>query len=252
MNLLIDCGNSRVKWALARGRQIGERGQIAHVGQEAQAVATVAVHATGEVRQVYIASVASPVFGQQLLAALRLDRQIKVNLIGTKSDSHGLRIAYREPQALGVDRWLSMIAARSLRSAPVCVVGAGTAVTFDAIDVSGKHLGGLILAGPKLAADALAQNTDRIDQTRAADVMPSGLAILGRTTQDAVAHGSFLAIAAAIDRAVATVAAELKKDPAVLLTGGLAHTLLPWLETRVTIHEDLVLEGLILVAEQDE
>ena len=78
--------------------------------------------------------------------------------------------------------------------------------------------------------------------------MPQGLDLLGRDTAEAVGHGAMLALAAALDRAVRTVADALSTDPMVYLTGGDATVLRDWLETQVEQRADLVLEGLALFA----
>jgi pantothenate kinase type III len=78
--------------------------------------------------------------------------------------------------------------------------------------------------------------------------VPRGLKLLGQSTAAAVGNGAWLALAAALDRATATVAQALGAAPVVYLTGGDAAALAPWLETRVEPRADLVLEGLKLFA----
>jgi type III pantothenate kinase len=121
-------------------------------------------------------------------------------------------------------------------------------VTLDAVDGDGQHLGGLIMVSPHFAATALNRETSGIGRTVAPGEAPLGLTLLGRTTDEAVAHGAMLGLAAAVDRAVAVVTAELGAEPLVLVTGGDGQSLLPWLETRVQYRAHLVLEGLALIA----
>jgi pantothenate kinase type III len=78
--------------------------------------------------------------------------------------------------------------------------------------------------------------------------VPHGLELLGRTTDQAVGHAAWLALAAALDRAVVTVERALGTRPVVYLTGGDAEALRPWLETRTELRADLVLDGLSLFA----
>jgi type III pantothenate kinase len=120
-------------------------------------------------------------------------------------------------------------------------------VTFDALDAGGQHLGGLILAGPRLAAAALAQATHDIGATPLAGRPPPGIELLGKSTAEAVGNGAMLAVAAALDRACRTVAVMLGAPPRVLLAGGDAPALAPWLETEAELRADLVLEGLALI-----
>jgi pantothenate kinase type III len=99
-----------------------------------------------------------------------------------------------------------------------------------------------------LFAAALDRNTSDIGPTTPTARVPRGLELLGRTTASAVGNGAWLALGAALDRAVATVASALGARPVVYLTGGDAAALGDWLETTVELRADLVLEGLALFA----
>jgi pantothenate kinase type III len=99
-----------------------------------------------------------------------------------------------------------------------------------------------------LLAAALDRNTSNIGRTAAPPAVVRGLALLGRNTDAAVGHGAWLALSAALDRAIATVAEAIGMRPAVYLTGGDAEALQGWLETKVELRADLVLEGLGLFA----
>jgi len=123
-------------------------------------------------------------------------------------------------------------------------------VTFDAVDAAGAHLGGLIFPSTRLSAAALDRNTSNIGSTAAAPVVARGLELLGRNTDAAVGNAAWLALSSALDRAVATVERALGARPVVYLTGGDAEALRGWLETRVELRADLVLEGLKLFAEE--
>src|SRR5690606_23289335 len=113
---------------------------------------------------------------------------VRPEIVETRAEMLGVRCAYRDPSRLGVDRWVTVIAAHRAAAArkdgprPACVINAGTALTFDAVDVRGRHLGGLILPGPRLAAEALASGTERIGLTEPAAGRPAGLGVLGRST----------------------------------------------------------------------
>ena len=168
--------------------------------------------------------------------------------VATAAEQFGVRCAYADPARLGVDRWVAVLAAHHASAGAACVLDAGTAVTFDAVDSGGRHLGGLIFAGMHLVAAALQQHTSGIGPTPVLRPAPVGLDLLGRSTDTAVANGALLALAAALDRAVATVERALGERPAVYLTGGDAPAIAAWLETEAELRADLVLEGLALFA----
>jgi type III pantothenate kinase len=246
MQVLVDIGNTRLKWALYDGKQLVAPGSAVHRGAVDVALRTFAAALPRELTRVIVANVA----GEAMAQALRVTvaGRAVVELVATSAERFGVRCAYAEPQRLGVDRWVAVLAAHRLAAGAACVIDAGTAVTFDAVDAAGAHLGGLILPGARLLATALDRNTSNIGATPAAPVAPKGLALLGRDTAAAVGHGAMLALAAALDRAVRTVEAALRSAPHVYLTGGDAAQLRGWLETKAEPRADLVLEGLALFA----
>jgi type III pantothenate kinase len=249
MQVVIDVGNTRIKWALLddHGR-LTDNGGALHRGALDDALATLAAALPPATRRVIVANVAGDRVAERLAHAVRASVGIDAEFVATAKRQFGVECAYADPSRLGVDRWVAVLAAHVRAQRAACVIDAGTAVTFDVVDGGGRHLGGLILAGPRLSAAALERNTSDIGATAAVGAAPQGLAVLGTTTDAAVANGAMLAVAAALDRAVGTVRAKLGGGAAVYLTGGDAETLQGWLETQVELRADLVLEGLALFA----
>lgn len=249
---LVDIGNTRLKWALLGEAGLDAIAGAGHRDDPAAAVAAFAAALPANVERVLAANVAGAALGAALAAAVRARAGIDVEVIEPEAERYGVRCAYADPSRLGADRWLAMIAAHASVRSLVCVIQAGTAVTLDAVDGDGRHVGGLILPGPHLMAEALARNTSRIGERVAALDRPSGAHVLGASTEEAVARGAMLALAAGIDRAVRDTSAADGHEATVLLTGGDAERLLPWLETKAHFRADLVLAGLAFVARHGE
>lgn len=253
--VVVDIGNTRIKWGRADGSRVREREHAVHAGAEEAALDALRLAlASAPLERVVVANVGAAGLADRLDTLATEEFGVRPEHVVTAAETLGVRCAYRDPSRLGIDRWVAVIAAHHAAAArpdkprPSCVINAGTAMTFDAVDARGRHLGGLILPGPRLAADALARRTRGIGETRPAAARPRGLKLLGRSTEDAVGHGSMLAPAAAFDRAAALVASELGVRPVVYLAGGDAAALAPWLETEVQVEADLVLKGLALIA----
>jgi type III pantothenate kinase len=253
--IVIDVGNTRIKWARADRGRLHERGDALHAGNaEAALDAFFETLGVAPIERIVVANVGGQALADRLDVAAAERFGVEPEHVETAAEALGVRCAYRDPARLGVDRWVSVIAAYKAAAArqagprPACVINAGTALTFDAVDARGQHLGGLILPGPRIAADALARSTRRIGETPTAAAKPAGLGLLGRSTEEAVGHAVLLAPAAAFDRAAAIVARELGMRPVVYLAGGHAGLLRPWLETEVEVEADLVLKGLALIA----
>jgi type III pantothenate kinase len=247
MTVLVDVGNSRFKWATLASGSLVDIGSAVHRGSLDTAIAAFAAVLPPAPR-IVAANVAGEQVAKRLAALVAARPGASMTFVATCAERFGVRCAYADPARLGVDRWVALIAAHRRARAAACVIDAGTAATFDAVDGAGTHLGGLIFPGPRLLAAALARNTSDIGSTALVPAAARGLELLGRNTEAAVGHGAWLAVAAALDRAVATVARALGATPAVYLTGGDAHALRDWLETRVELRADLVLEGLALFA----
>jgi type III pantothenate kinase len=253
--VVVDVGNTRIKWARADLGRLRERGHALHAGHaEAALDAFFAALGRAPIERIVVANVGGQALADRLDAGAAGRFGVRPEHVETAAETLGVRCAYRDPSRLGVDRWVSVIAAHRAAAAqrdgprPACVISAGTALTFDAVDTRGQHLGGLILPGPRIAADALARSTRRIGETPPAASKPAGLGLLGQSTEDAVGFAVLLAPAAGFDRAAAMVERELGKRPVVYLAGGDAGLLRPWLETEVEVEADLVLKGLALIA----
>jgi type III pantothenate kinase len=251
MTVLVDIGNTRIKWATLSAGKLVRRGSAVHRDSLDAAVAAFAAELPPRSR-VIAAKVAGEPMAEQLTALVAKRPGTSLTLVATSAEQFGVRCAYADPSRLGVDRWVAVLAAYHAASGAACAIDAGTAVTFDAVDATGKHLGGLIFPNARLLAAALDRSTSNIGSTAAVPAVARGIELLGRDTDAAVGHAAWLALSAALDRAVATVERALGARPAVYLTGGDADALRGWLETRVELRADLVLEGLKLFAGVEE
>lgn len=253
--IVVDIGNARLKWAPAAAGVIDAPAFVAHQGSAGDALAAAVAAFPERTERIVVANVAGDAIAERLTALTRRRFDLTPRFLQPAVEAFGVRCGYQEPARLGVDRWITVIAAHHAATTlagaarAACVINAGTALTLDAVDASGRHLGGLIMPGPRIAADALARNTSRIGATALATAAPPiGLDLFGRSTDEAVGHAALLGPAAAFDRAISIVERELDQAPIVFLAGGDARLLEPWLETEVQLRADFVLEGLALIA----
>jgi len=245
MIIVVDIGNTRIKWARAHENGLSDRGSaLLAVQNPLAALGPALTQREGTI-------VASNVAGESVendLLALARSHGMELTLIKPSAQQLGVRCAYADPARLGADRWVGVIAAHLLIAGPACVIDAGTTVTLDVVTAEGSHLGGLIMAGPTLIAETLGRATRGIGSTVPAEAEAEGLALLGTSTTAAVANGAMVGIAAGLDRAVAEVSDALGASMTVVLTGGGASTLKPWLKTAVSYRPDFMLEGLARIA----
>ncbi len=230
MKLYVDQGNSRIKlWLMDADRIHAET-----VCDSAEAVAAWLSGLKPGVLDVRLSSVTTAPAQDALAAALR---PFAASLAFARVDGERLPTAYAQPERLGIDRWLAVLAAAD-RPQPAIVVDAGTAFTVDALSADGRHLGGYILPGLALQRDALAARTAQV-QFPAPDWSDVAW---GETTSTCVCHGSLLSLVALVEAAVARLERDSGVPPRVLLTGGDALHFQAFLQAES--HPCLVLEGL--------
>lgn len=232
MNLLIDVGNTRIKFGWHDGRSWIVREDIAH-----GLIDTVDFARHSEPAQIVIAHVASA--GLRAHLNVQLGRLAgKAQWLSADQPRCGLTNGYADPARLGPDRWAAAIGAwQRLRQACV-VVCAGTATTIDAIDGSGRFLGGLILPGHGLMLRALASGTAALPLAAGACVA------LPDNTVDAIETGIRYAQAGAVER----FRQQMPANTPVVLSGGSASALSSLIAAPRIDIPNLVLEGLLCVA----
>jgi type III pantothenate kinase len=245
VKLLVDIGNSRVKWATLDGGGLGAQQASSYAGWTQDDWRRSLFSVSG-IDDVIVASVSeTPSAALDSAAALAIGR--RATFVSTSGMAAGVRNAYRDPRLLGVDRWLAVIAGHATTQRHCCIADVGTAATFDAVTESGEHLGGFIIPGPGLMVRSLHGGTADLAGHSAASG-GSGAAPLADNTRDAIERGCRLAVAALIDRGVADVEARLGAQATLLLTGGAAGAVAPLLRSPATPVPDLVLRGLAVLA----
>lgn len=235
MNLLFDLGNTRLK--CARADAPGAASALPHASAdfEPSLADWLDENATPGARA-WLATVALDPIVQAVERTLAA-RGIPVQRVHTQAEALGLRVAYAEPARLGVDRWLAMLGARARGEGAWLVAVVGSALTVDAITADGTHLGGLIAPPPEAMQAALVARAPRLAG------MPGEVTRFARSTPDAIASGCVLAAAALIERSFDELSALSPAAPRLLLSGGGAAALRPWLPPHWHAPV-LVLEGL--------
>lgn len=243
MNLLVDLGNSRLKWArqdpghwlvdaaLLNERDIAPLLDGLWTGYDSP-------------EKVIVCSVSTPQRLRALEQWVRTRWSVTAWIVRTQAEQLGVKNRYRHTEQLGADRWSALIGARGLTSSAACVVDCGTAVTADALSQDGEFLGGVIFPGLRLLRDSLVQGTEAIASTEG-----DTTDCLARSTADGVAAGVLFGLAGAVERLIGEHRQKLGETMEVFLTGGDAPRLVPQLHMPVTPVPDLVLKGLARIAD---
>jgi type III pantothenate kinase len=243
-SLLLDVGNTRLKWGELDGGAIRRTGHIARRKIHDEGLGALTSKLPRDVTAVSASNVAGNSFATRLSGVIGMHCNCDVHFARSESQAFGVTNGYRQPRRMGVDRWVAMVGAWAELESACLIVDAGTAVTIDAIDDDGQHLGGQIIPGVALMASALADETSDIPKPgRRRAAFATGMDIFAGDTMKAVAFGTQNALVGAIERAI-RILRENACDPTIILTGGDASRILKSLNETPLHRPHLVLQGL--------
>ena len=238
MILLVDAGNSRIKWGVYEAGQWRDKRAV-----PSSDLPALLEHWRGlDPAWVFISNVA----GDGVLALVEQAFPIGTRRfwLKPKAEAYGLRNRYSVPDSLGADRYAALLAARRQGLGHVVVASLGTALTVDALTAEGEFLGGMILPGYRTMLRGLEQSTQGVR------VGFGQWSAFPTNTSDAVETGIVSALIGAVEAQRDRLQAHVGAAATVLLTGGDAVLIKPRLREPVVLVEDLVLEGLLWVAKE--
>jgi len=242
MKLLVDAGNTCIKWSLQDGQCSGVL-PVVQAGELPLRLAGLA-----DIRQVWASNVAGDAVAQAIRdAATKLSAQL--HFIVARETQCGVKNGYANPAQLGSDRWAALIAAWHLVQGACLVVNSGTATTIDALSSGGEFVGGLILPGMELMQRSLHRATAQLHAAQ------GKYAIFPQNTADALYSGALQASCGAIDRQHALLCNACPEpgrtgSAPVVLSGGAAAALTNYLKLPLQVVDNLVLQGLWLISEE--
>ncbi|MCU7796210.1 MAG: type III pantothenate kinase [Candidatus Thiodiazotropha sp. (ex Semelilucina semeliformis)] len=241
MVLFVDIGNTTVKWATDKELGDGVIHQTA-VGEPLSTMLSTWERMNPPL-EVHISSVLRNTRTAEICQWISYHWQVSPVLAETKAAEMGVTNGYSEPGRLGVDRWLALLAARSLFKTPSVVVDCGSATTLDSIDSAGRHLGGVILPGLHLFQRCLVANTDipAFEDSGTIDYFATD-------TASGISSGAMLATASSVARMVEMLQKRSGEQVNCLLTGGGSQLLAQHLNVSHRLVPNLVLQGLALLA----
>jgi type III pantothenate kinase len=247
MNLLVDIGNARIKWAVQDSSGWKTGPPLVRQQRAFKDLARPAWKDLETPDRVIVASVAGEDYRKSVHTWVKRRWKIIPEFLHAEADQCGVSNAYSTPERLGSDRWANLLAVHAHYKGPVVVIDCGTAITIDAIAADGTHLGGLIVPGMDLMATALTEGAAGIEFKENDD---HEVSLLGRSTEAAVSGGVLYAAVSLIDRVSLDLKVELGSAARILLTGGDVGRILPLLSSKPDYEPELVLKGLAVFAEE--
>lgn len=247
--LALDVGNTRLKWALY-DRPSADARVLAHGVQFLENIETLADGDWSRLAQpthVLGCVVAGDAVRRRVQEQLDI-WDVSPQWVVSSAAEAGLVNGYDHPARLGSDRWVAMIGARQRLlargvQAPCVMVMVGTAVTVEAIDASGKFLGGIILPGHGIMLRALESGTAGLH-------VPTGeVRDFPTNTSDALTSGGTFAIAGAVQRMVDNLRHHTGQEPVCIMTGGAGWKMAPSMTVPFELVDSLIFDGLLAIAQ---
>jgi type III pantothenate kinase len=286
--LLLDVGNSRIKWAALRqsyrrGADFAVQGVMELKALRASIASWSRLfQVTGKPDTIYTCNVAGAAMERQIRAASTHAGAGSPHFARSAAAAAGVRNAYPEPWRLGVDRWVQLIGAHHEHPGKdLCLVSLGTAMTIDLLNAAGRHLGGSIVPGPRLMIESLMEGTAGIRRraggragkasfdlalgagqplsargvrrgkaarSRSSAKRTAPVGLFAHDTHAALLAGARHACAGLIEHALREGRSELGRRPRLILAGGAADAITPLLHGPYFRADDLVLRGLAVLA----
>ena len=252
MLLAIDAGNTNVVFALVdEEATIRARWRIATDPRRTADEYAVWLHqllalegfAKADVGRVIIATVVPRALHNLTVLA---QKYFKQDPIVAGAGGWPIELDVVEPQSVGADRALNVMAAHARHEGDLIVIDFGTATTFDVVYYSGAYKGGIIAPGINLSLDALVGAAAKLP--RIAIAAPTSERVVGRTTESQMLIGVYWGYVALIEGLIARLKAEIGRPVTVIATGGLAILFDQQTSAFDAIEPDLTIQGLALYA----
>ena len=254
MILLVDAGNSRIKWALVHGREwlisgVLPIGHVSELHQKITSHCDKIGRQIQEITEVWVSNVAGEEIGIHI-RQVAVDINVAMHFIVSREEQCGVKNYYSAPGELGSDRWAALIGAWKLVNRECLVVNCGTATTIDVLSGQGEFLGGLILPGVDLMLNCLRKTTGLLAKVQFKNKSPGNdgnLVSFPKNTADAMFSGAIKASCGAIRGQYELL--EIDNSP-VVLSGGAAEVLQGHLHLPLRIVDNLVLRGLFIISQE--
>jgi len=252
MLLAVDAGNTNVVFALIDKGEIRTRWRIATDARRTADEYAVWLNQLLVLEGFSLADVDAMIIATVVPRALHnlevlATKYFKVEplIAGEGAAAWGIELDVAEPQSVGADRVINVIAAHGKAEGDLIVIDFGTATTFDVVDYHGTYKGGIIAPGINLSLDALVSAAAKLP--RIAIEAPQSTSVIGTTTEEQMHIGVFWGYVAMMEGLVERLRAQIGRPVKVIATGGLSVLFDEHTDLFDVIAPDLTIEGLAMI-----
>ncbi len=249
MLLAIDIGNSNIVIGGIEDNQTRFEARIAtdriktsdQYGVEIKSMLDLFHVALDEVEGCIISSVVPPVFNAVRTGVVKVTG--KNPMVVGPGIKTGLNIHMDDPTSVGSDRIVIAVAALQEYKPPLILVDMGTATTIEVVDQGNTYLGGCIIPGVRVSAEALSSRASQLPGIQ----LDKPKRVIGKNTVECMRSGIMYGAAAMLDGMLDRMEDELGKKTTVVATGGMAQFIAPLCKREMKLEKDLLLKGLNII-----
>ena len=249
MLLAIDIGNSNIVIGGIEENKTRFEARIAtdriktsdQYGVEIKSMLDLFHIALDEVEGCIISSVVPPVFNAVRTGVVKVTG--KNPMVVGPGIKTGLNIHMDDPTSVGSDRIVIAVAALQEYKPPLILVDMGTATTIEVVDQGNTYLGGCIIPGVRVSAEALSSRASQLPGIQ----LDKPKRVIGKNTVECMRSGIMYGAAAMLDGMLDRMEEELGKNTTVVATGGMAQFIAPLCKREMKLEKDLLLKGLNII-----
>lgn len=197
---------------------------------------------------IIVAGSVKPEWTEKIREIVKKELNEKIFEIGAGKDVPlPMEVNVDEPGQVGVDRVLCAYAAYSVVGDAVIIADFGTAVTIDLVDEKGVFLGGTILPGFDISADALHKWTANLPKIGKVEIPKKPF---GKNTVEAINNGLYYSAIGALETIGRLYSEEIGRWPQTVVTGGNMEIIKSGCEFADSFVTDLGVKGIVLAYEK--
>jgi type III pantothenate kinase len=253
MILVVDVGNTNIVLGLYKGKTLTRHWRLSTNRSSTVDEYGILITSLFQIAGIQAADVDGVILSSVVPPLMRTLEELFVKYVGKHAlvvgpgIKTGLNIRYENPKDVGADRIVNAVAGIEQYGAPLVIVDFGTATTFDYVDESGAYIGGAIVPGIGISAEALYQRAAKLPRIE----LTKPRTVIGRNTVAAMQAGIVFGYAGQVDGIVRRIMKEFNVQPKVIATGGLAELISAETETIEKVDPLLTLEGLRIIYERN-
>lgn len=244
-SLLVDIGNSAIKWTLSSSSGLLAMSRAQYPENISDEFFSTCFQGLEPPNEIIASCVAHEDVWQAFVKACDKSWAKEAHKIESLKEGFGVINAYKDASSLGADRWCALLGGKANTDYAFMVIDAGSALTIDVVNESGKHLGGYIVPGLNMIKQSLGIQTAQV-QVESGVSEPRSLS-LGKSTTDCVEAGSYMSVISMLEAVFEKESKRFKKFQ-VYITGGNAEEISGLLSFTCVMIPDLVLCGLAVIA----